>query len=1109
MIFLFTLYHQQQFSLRSVVFLIHSILATSPCFGQTLFGKEHEITSGFAPMTVHAADMDGDGDLDVLSASQSDDKIAWYENLDGKGSFGWQRVISDQADGAITVNAADFDGDGDIDVVSASLSDAKIAWYENVDGKGQFSDEQIVSLEALGARFVFPADLDQDGDVDILSCSQYDHKIAWYENLDGQGSFGVQQVISLELESPTSMHAADMDGDGDMDVLASAYGDYKIAWFENMDGFGTFGDQHIISEDITLPSVGAAKPADVDHDGDLDVIYASTFKVGWFENENGTGGFGQEKTISLDILGGNSIAAADIDQDGFIDIVSASSSDAKIAWYKNLDGLGTFSDQIAISNQAGGAEFVILDDLNADGNSDVIVAAREDNKIVWYKNENGMGSFGDEQIILQKDVEYPIDIFRMADVDQDNDMDIIGLTDSPRKLVWLENEFGLGTFTEPKVISNVLSSESFINLVDLDKDGDEDILTSSFAEDAIYWYENTDGKGNFGPQQTIATLVDGVIQVSTADLDGDGDLDVLAAASAASKILWFENVDGQGSFSMPLNVATNTGKAEYVYAADLDGDGDQDVVAMQITGDDLVWYENTDGLGTMWSKKIAANNTGGFRSFIPTDLDGDGDQDLVSEIHSYGAEEKIIWYENEDGQGNFSTEYKIAEEENIIGRVYLADLDADGDTDILSNSQAEHRLAWYENEDGQGNFGVRHEIPYHANVTNVQVSDCDGDGDLDVLFSGPTTSDLAWIENLLNNPALTGTCFYDINQNKQKDADEVGLLNHSVHVEPNALASFTNAVGIFKFAVENGTYTLAIQPDAEWQLTTDSASYTVSIQDTIIQDLNFGLIPVQNIIQVVPTITGAATRCGFQVPFWINYENTGTNFSSGYVSLQIDPLTTLINAVPAPDSIEGNLLFWKYDNLPPSYNNKIGLMLQMPSVVFLGETVSFTASTFVNDSDGIPQLNSIDEYQSVINCAYDPNDKLVQPQGIQDEQYTLFGQELEYTVRFQNTGTDTAFTVRIEDQLDADLDWATFRPVAASHQYEATLHDNGMVEFLFKNILLPDSTINEPASHGFVKYRIRPLENLAENTEIQQYRRHLLRFQSAHPNKCNFEHTRI
>ena len=94
---------------------------------------------------VFTADLDGDGDLDLISASRTDDKIAWYENLDGAGTYSNQRILSTDADEAVAVHAGDIDGDGDMDIVSASFEDDKIAWYENTNGQGNFSEEIIIS----------------------------------------------------------------------------------------------------------------------------------------------------------------------------------------------------------------------------------------------------------------------------------------------------------------------------------------------------------------------------------------------------------------------------------------------------------------------------------------------------------------------------------------------------------------------------------------------------------------------------------------------------------------------------------------------------------------------------------------------------------------------------------------------------------------------------------------------------------------------------------------------------------------------------------------------------------------------------------------------------
>ena len=129
------------------------------------------------PNSVYATDLDGDGDADVLSASFDDDKIAWYENM-GLNElirciFGPQQVITTNADLAWSVYATDLDGDGDADVLSASFADDNIAWYENMGpaNPGTFGPQQVITTNADCASSVYAADLDRDGDADVLFAS--------------------------------------------------------------------------------------------------------------------------------------------------------------------------------------------------------------------------------------------------------------------------------------------------------------------------------------------------------------------------------------------------------------------------------------------------------------------------------------------------------------------------------------------------------------------------------------------------------------------------------------------------------------------------------------------------------------------------------------------------------------------------------------------------------------------------------------------------------------------------------------------------------------------------------------------------------------------------
>jgi hypothetical protein len=363
-----------------------------------VFGPQQVIsTSGEEAFSVFAADVDGDGDIDVVSASFIDDEIAWHENTDGLGSFGPQQVISSLADGAISVFAADLDGDGDIDVVAASFIGDEIAWYENIDGLGSFGAQQVISNLADNARFVFAADVDGDLDMDVLSASAEDDKIAWYENTDGLGSFGPQQVISDSVKGASSVFAADLDGDLDLDVLSTSQDDDEIAWYENTDGLGSFGPQQVISD--LADGVRSVFAADVDGDGDTDVLSASKDdnEIAWYENTDGLGSFGPQHVISTLADGAFSVFAADIDGDLDMDVLSASFRDDEIAWYENTNGAGSFGPQKVISNLADRAYTVFAADVDGDGDIDVLSASIWDDKVAWYENgePDGIGDVCD------------------------------------------------------------------------------------------------------------------------------------------------------------------------------------------------------------------------------------------------------------------------------------------------------------------------------------------------------------------------------------------------------------------------------------------------------------------------------------------------------------------------------------------------------------------------------------------------------------------------------------------------------------------------------------------------------------------------------------------
>ncbi len=346
--------------------------------------------------SISLADLDGDGDFDVLSGSGGDGMAAWYENVDGLGNFGLQRVIMAAEDETFTVYAADLDGDGDADVLSAMLYDGKIIWFENSDGQGKFGPQRIMSSEAVFARSVFAADLDGDGDIDVLSASTNDNKIAWYENIDGAGNFGPQQVITSGAYQARSVFASDLDGDGDIDVLSASMEDDKIAWYQNLNGLGLFSSEQVITS--AAEEARSVFASDLDGDGDADVLSASSRdrKIAWYENTNQLGNFGPQQIISDDVIGATAVIAGDLDGDGDMDVLSAAASHAGVAWYQNIDGLGTFSSGLAFTDALWPARSVIVADLDGDGDTDVVSGASGTGpeSISWHENEADCNSNG-------------------------------------------------------------------------------------------------------------------------------------------------------------------------------------------------------------------------------------------------------------------------------------------------------------------------------------------------------------------------------------------------------------------------------------------------------------------------------------------------------------------------------------------------------------------------------------------------------------------------------------------------------------------------------------------------------------------------------------------
>ncbi len=548
---------------------------------------------------------------------------------------------------------------------------------------------------------------------------------------------------------PWNVHPCDLDGDGDADLLAGSGAEDQVLWFENLGG-GRFGARKVIAEDVL--SVRQVRTADLDGDGDLDVLSASELDdtIGWYENF-GSDVFGPRQVISSTASGASSVGAADLDGDGDVDVLSAASASGQIAWYENLGG-GAFGAR-SLWGSANGCRSVDAADLDGDGDLDVLWSAEGNNEVAWQRNLGG-GSFASPQSVSTA----VIGVYDAlaADIDGDGALDLVAAEFWGDRVSWFRN-LGGGVFGSKQAVAALISAPSDVSTADLDGDGDLDVLISCVvvgSQPEIVWCENVgaglgpDG-GHFLYSQTIGFALLG-LGVESADLDGDGDADVISASQGnfggflnneSGGLAWYENDSGA---SWPKTLVTQAVVSpQDVHAADLDGDGDDDALVAFGGGDRIAWYENL-GAAQFGGQQTISVAVQGPTSVYTSDLDGDGDLDVLSASE---LDNTIAWYENLDGS-EFGPRLVISSSAVGAQQVRSADIDGDGDMDVLSASAGDDTVAWYENLGG-GAFGGAQVISSTATgAYGLDAADLDLDGDVDVVFACSDKDSVEWAANL-------------------------------------------------------------------------------------------------------------------------------------------------------------------------------------------------------------------------------------------------------------------------------------------------------------------------------------------------------------------------
>lgn len=337
---------------------------------------------------------------------------------------------------------------------------------------------------------------------------------------------------------------------------------------------------------------------------------------------------------------------------------------------------------------------------------------------------------------------------------------------------------------------------------------------------------------------------------------------------------------------------------------------------------------------------------------------------------------------------------------------------------------------------------------------------------------------------------IYGKIAYDFNNDNCdiNDYPAGNLIVEATNPANQSTSTVTNSEGEYELKVPEGEYTLQI---LEASLP-DNYSFSPLNEEIVfngtgsVEVLDFcltALIVFNDLkITLLPIIDA---RPGFDTEYKLVYENIGTTVLSGEITLQFDNARqTYLNSVPNADNVNGNTITWNYSNLLPFQTRTITLNFNTlpPPTNNSGDILAF--ETIINPlaDDQNPEDNTYNFEQIIVN-SFDPNDKQVnQGEEIYESEKDNY---LDYIVRFQNTGTADAINVRIEDILSDKLNWNTFRPLAASHNYRVEILDGNNVSFIFDSINLPPEVSDPEGSNGFVAFQIKPIQDISLGDVIE------------------------
>ena len=441
----------------------------------------------------------------------------------------------------------------------------------------------------------------------------------------GVGNFqrpsGTSVFVTNPAGTPQCIAVGDVDSDGDLDFVAADGGAFT-ATVQLNDGAGGFTPHPTTPNPGTFVNPRFLALGDIDGDGDLDFVTVSPTASGVNVRLNDGAGSYSASGAAPDLTSFDLptvVRLADVDGDGDLDLLANSRFALNVRYNNGSGNFSTGADFGLGSTATGG---LTVGDVDNDGDVDAVMTA---SGAVQVLHNSGAGAFGVVQSVGQP--EATIDAL-LADFDGDGDLDLATGTQLSAYVTICPNA-GNGTFTVAAVLTLPGTPMYHLEAGDVDADGDLDVVSTNQGTGGLTTILFNDGFGGFdGPTATTGGRRTGV---ALADVDGDGDLDLLTSAGTGpgTGAVYVQRNDGTGTFAAGSQAVPVGDTPEAVTTADINGDGAPDLVAANTLGNSLsVRLNNGTGTFAATDDEIAVGSQP--RKSVPVDLDGDGDLDLLA-----------------------------------------------------------------------------------------------------------------------------------------------------------------------------------------------------------------------------------------------------------------------------------------------------------------------------------------------------------------------------------------------------------------------------------------------------------------------------------------------